>query len=369
MADALPIQSMRLIGYFPAGAIRTQNYNVADIPAALLTHVIYAFANVTAAGDCVSENAKDDAVNFPPLAALKAKFPQLLVLISVGGASHSTNFSAVCGSTATRAHLVASSVQFMTANGFDGIDIDWEFPAAADSANFVALLQELRSQLGAQGATDGRAYLLTIAAPAGPKNIDNLPLALIHPPLDWINLETYDFAVASSRTTNFNAPLFATKGALDVNDAVNSYLGAGVPPDKIVMGVRFVGTGWQGVGPTNNGLHQTVTGGPAPGTWDAPGAPPSGSFGFQDIEDNYLPAYTRSFDDEAQAPWLYNAGTGIMISYEDPQSLTAKAGYVLSKQLGGVMIWELAADDNAATLLNAIVSTLGSGTGGAGSAQ
>ena len=369
MADALPIQTMRLIGYFPAGAIRKQNYNIADIPAALLTHVIYAFANVTTAGDCVSENAKDDAVNFPQLAALKAKFPQLLVSISVGGASHSTNFSAVCGSTATRGHFVASCVQFMTENGFDGIDIDWEFPAAADGANFVALLQELRSQLDARGAADGRAYLLTIAAPAGPSNIGNLPLALIHPSLDWINLMTYDFAVASSHTTNFNAPLFATKGALDVNDAINSYLGAGVPAAKIVMGVRFVGTGWQGAGSTDNGLHQAATGGPAPGTWDAPGTPPSGSFGFQDIENNYLPGDTRSWDDEAQAPWLYNTDTGIMITYEDPQSLTAKVAYVLSKQLAGVMIWELAADDDAATLLNAIASALGSGTGGAGSAR
>lgn len=130
-----------------------------------------------------------------------------------------------------------------------------------------------------------------------------------------------------------------------------------MPADKIVLGVRFVGTGWQGVGPTNNGLYQTDTG-PAPGTWDLPGAAPSGSFGYQDIEDNYLASYTRSWDNEAQVPWLYNAGTGIMISYEDPQSLAAKADYVLSKQLGGIMIWELGADDDQDTLVNAIAAAL-----------
>jgi chitinase len=358
MSDKLQAQNMHVIGYFPAGAGRTHNYRVADIPADLLTHVIYAFANVTAAGDCVSVNAGDDAVNFGQLAKLKANSPQLLVLISVGGASHSTNFSAVCGDTATRAHFVASCVQFMAQNGFDGVDIDWEFPAAGDRASFIALLQGLRSQLDAQGAADGRAYVLTIAAPAGPKNIENLPLAQIHPSLDWINLMTYDFSVASSDKTNFNAPLFTTKGDLNVNAAVNSYLGAGVPPAKIVMGVRFVGTGWQGVGPTHEGLHQSNAG-PAPGTWDRPGAAPSGSFGFQDIEDNSLPSYTRDWDDEAQAPWLYNDDTEIMISYEDPQSLPAKAGYALSNQLGGIMIWELAADDNESTLLNAVTSVLG----------
>jgi chitinase len=77
--------------------------------------------------------------------------------------------------------------------------------------------------------------------------------------------DEYDFSVAFGDKTNFNAPPFAAKGALNVNAAVNGHLGAGVPPAKIVMGVRFVGTGWQDVGPTNNGLHQTATG-PAPGT-------------------------------------------------------------------------------------------------------
>jgi chitinase len=270
------------------------------------------------------------------LLALKANYPQLLLLISVGGASHSTNFSAVSGDAATRAQLAQSCVQFMTQKGFDGIDIDWEFPGAADSENFTALLQELRSQLDAQGDADGRDYLLTIAAPAGPQHIINLQLALIHPYLDWINLMTYDFSTASSHETNFVAPLFTYQGALNVNAAVTSYLGSGVPAAKIVLGVRFVGTGWQGVGPTNDGLYQTDAG-PATGTWDLPGATPSGSFGYQDIEDNYLPSYTRRWDGEAQVPWLYNADTGIMISYEDPESVTTKTNFVLSNQLGGIM--------------------------------
>jgi chitinase len=356
MSDTLAASTKRLVGYFPASAIHAQNYHVADIPAGLLSYVIYAFADVTAAGDCVSVNAEDDAVNFPQLRDLKANYPQLLVLISIGGASHSTHFSAAAAA-AKRAHFAQSCVRFMRQNGFDGIDIDWEFPGPADSENFTALLKELRSQLDDQGASDGRAYLLTIAAPAGPGNIANLQLALIHSYLDWINLETYDFAVASSKKTNFVAPLFTHEGVLNVNAAVNSYLGAGVPADKIVLGARFVGTGWQGVGPANNGLYQPDTG-PAPGTWDAPGKA-SGSFGYQDIEDNYLPSYTRRFDDEAQVPWLYNADTGIMISYEDPQSLNAKANYVLSNQLGGIMIWELSADDSENTLVNTVAAALG----------
>ena len=174
----------------------------------------------TAAGYGVFVNAKDDSINFPPLLDLKANFPQLLGLISAGGASHSTNFSAASAAAATRTHFAQSAVQFMTQNGFDGIDIDWEFPEATDSVNFTALLHELRSQLDAREVVDGRRYLLTIAAPAGPSKIANLQLSLIHPLLDWINLMTYDFSVASSHKTNFNAPLFTHKGALNVDAAV-----------------------------------------------------------------------------------------------------------------------------------------------------
>ena len=268
MSDITPIQTKRLVGYFPAEAHK-QNYDVADIPAGQLSHVIYAFAGIAADGSCVSVDTKDDKINFPQLRHLKHHHPNLQILISVGGASNEA-FPGVAESDEKRLKFVQTSVQFMMQNGFDGIDIDWEFPTAADSANFTELLQELRSQLAAQGDADGCHYLLTMAAPAGPTHIANLQLAQIHSLLDWFNLEAYDFTTASSRKTNFVAPLFTTEGALNVSAAVTSYLGAGVPADKIVMGVRFVGTGWQGVGPANNGLDQTDTG-PAPGTWDQPG--------------------------------------------------------------------------------------------------
>jgi chitinase len=360
MSDTLSAVTKRLVGYYEAGDIGAKQYFVTDIPGGLLSYLIYAFANVTvsqSAAAVVSVDAKDDGINFPMLATLKANYPQLRVLISIGGANHSTNFSAVARDDGLRTQFVQSSVQFMTENGFDGIDIDWEFPGPEDSTNFTTLLQELRGQLDAQGDADGCPYLLTIAAPAGQQNIVNLQLPQIYPLLDWVNLESYDFTTASSHKTNFNAPLFTLQGDLNVDAAVKSYLAGGVPANKIVLGVRFVGTGWQGVPSTNNGLYQSDTG-PAPGTWDKAGTTPSGSLGYQDIEDNYLASYTRSWDQEAQAPWLYNADTGIMISYEDPQSLTAKVNYAISNGLAGVMIWELGSDDSEGTLVNAVAAAL-----------
>ena len=214
--------------------------------------------------------------------------------------------------------------------------------------------------------------MLTITAPAHAHDHANLELNTIHPRLDWINLKAFDFTVASSPITNFNAPLFpapddpapaSIRLTHNVDAVVKAYLEADVPADKLVVGVHFAGTGWQGVPNVNNGLYQTNTG-PAQGTWDAAGSAPSGSFGYQDLETNYLPTYTRYWhgaadgNSDAQVPWLFNPATGIMISFEDPQSLTVKANYVLHNQLGGIMIWDLSADDSQHTLAGAFTGSL-----------
>ena len=360
MATSNPI---KVLGYFPAWGIHAMKYQVANIPADRLTHVIYAFAGISPTADVVSINAADDKINFPQLIQLKQQHPNLATLISIGGPSNSASFSKVAASADLQTHFAQSAVQFMKQNGFDGIDIDWEFPTAAQKQLFTAMLRELRRQLDALGSLDRRHYLLTIAAPAGASNYANLELNVIPALLDWIGLESYDYSVPSSKIADFVAPLklydpaIQKHAASNVNASVQAYLQAGVPANKLVLGVRFVGTGWRGVANTNNGLYQPNQG-PAPGTWDA-GAAPSGSFGFADLEQNYIGKFSRFFHADAQVPWLFQPTAAIMISYEDPQSLTAKANYILANQLAGVMIWELSADDQKYTLLNALAGLLG----------
>ncbi|MBV9264629.1 MAG: glycoside hydrolase family 18 protein [Acidobacteriaceae bacterium] len=350
-----------LAGYFPAGASKL-NYGVADIPADRLTHVIYAFAGISTTGECVSDSPEEDRVNFPKLLKLKQHHPHLKTFISIGGASSEARYTSATHTPAAIQKLAKSSVHYMKDNGFDGIDIDWEFPNAEQKQTYSALLAELRRQLDAQGNTDNQGYLLTIAAPGGPSEYKHIDLAHIHPQLDWINLETYDFTAISSRTTNFVAPLFpakddpappALRASHNVDAAVKAYLAAGVPANKVVVGVRFIGNGWQGVPNINNGLYQSNTG-PAKGTWDKAGSTPSGSFFYQDIEDNYIGSYSQFWKPDAKVPWLYNPATGIMISYEDPRSVGDKAEYVVANNLGGAMVWELAADDEQHSLVDTI---------------
>src|SRR5579872_927438 len=94
----------RLVGYFSASAAFDKKLHVADsnLPANMLTHLVYAFATVTTDGVCASINTDIDAVNFPKLATLKQQFPSLSVLLSIGGASHSASFSAAAATDASR---------------------------------------------------------------------------------------------------------------------------------------------------------------------------------------------------------------------------------------------------------------------------
>jgi chitinase len=350
-----PGAAARLVGYYAAWTA-ARGYTVDKVPAERLTHLIYAFADVSAGGDCMLAYSRADPANLGELAALKGRQPRLRTMLSVGGASFSPHFGAPAKTDALRRHLAQTCVALMRREGFDGLDIDWEFPTATGQPpQFVDLVTALRAELDLQAAADHRhPYLLTVALPAGPKLIAALPLAQIEREVDWINLMAYDFATATSPITEFNAPLFAAPGdpspepkksTFNIDAAVRAYLLAGVPAGKVVVGVPFAGHGWSGVADMNHGLYQKHSGVPR-GTWSE-----GGVFDYADLERNYLGGYSVYWSDDAQAAWLYDSGARVMISYEEPRSLAAKASYVKRHGLGGIMVWQLAADDHQGTLL------------------
>jgi len=384
--DPPPPGSGRIVGYFTAWSVYGRNYHVADIQADRLTHINYAFANISASGECALGDPYADIDkfydgdswdtgalrgSFHQLQKLKQAHPHLRTLISVGGWTWSAHFSDVALTDASRQKFAASCVAFMDQYGFDGIDIDWEYPVGGglasntyrpeDRHNYTLLMRELRRQLDELGSARGAHYLLTIAAPAGPGTYAHLEIGELAAALDWINLMTYDFHGSWDPITNFNAPLEATtadpssdpdvRAHFNVASAVEGYLAGGAPADKIVVGVPFYGRGWQGVANVDHGLYQSHTGVPM-GTWEA------GVFDYSDIAANYVPSYTRYFHEEAKVPWLYDPATGIMISYDDPDSLGRKAAYVRDRGLGGVMFWELSGDDDAGALLGALNAEL-----------
>ena len=386
---ALAANAQRVnIAYFYDGDQAYHPKNIATSGAASrITHLMYAFGNPTATGCAIADPQADyekpydaaDSVdgkadradprtvrgNFGQLLKLKAKYPRLKVLISLGGWTLSSHFSEAAASADSRRAFVASCIGlFMKgdlgnamsmAGLFDGIDIDWEFPGAcgntcafspADPRNFTLLLAEFRRQL------DGldKRYLLTIAAPAGHTDYSLLELNAIRPYLNYINLMAYDLHGTWEKVTNHHAALYANPAepadtaGRNIDRAVTDYLAAGIPPGKLVLGVPFFGHGWQGVPNTNNGLYQ-------PGTGPAQASEEPGTEAFRVLKNLGYPAFR---DPVAQAFWVYSPSGGVFWSYDDPASLLNKTNYIKRKGLAGAMSWELSNDDSTATLLTAL---------------
>jgi hypothetical protein len=167
--------------------------------------------------------------------------------------------------------------------------------------------------------------------------------------------------------THFNTPLYVASddplvepfhSDFNVSAAIQGYLNAGVPADKLNPGLAFYGRGYNGVPDVNNGLFQTYWGPANAGTWE------NGVFDYWDLEQNYidLNGYTSYWHDEVKTPWIYNPNTQIMISYDNIESMEEKGNYIKSTNLGGAMFWEFSGDKYS-VLLNTVYDVLQDTTG------
>ncbi len=327
----------RLVAYVHGGAPDA----LARIGADKLTHINYAFANVTPEGRVVLERPAEDAARLAALVGLRERNPRLQILLSVGGWSWSDHFSDAALTAASRQQFAQSAVALVRAHHLDGLDLDWEYPGQPgegnvyrpeDATTFTLLLDAVRNALDAAAEEEGRAdrpYLLTIAAAAGERYLDHTEMAEAQRPLDFVNLMTYDFSGPWSERTGHHTNLSPTPGAPSVRDAVDRIVAAGVPAEKIVVGAAFYGYRWEGVEPAANGLGQTYTGDVS-------------AVGFGELADRVIgrDGFVRHWDDAAEAPFLWNPETRTFISYEDEESIRRKAEYVRERGLGGLMYWQ-----------------------------
>lgn len=323
-------------------------------------------------GSIVLGDVEGDLESFMVLEELKEENPSLKTLISIGGWSWSNNLSLVAGDEVTREVFAASAVDFVREFGFDGVDLNWSFPVeggmpgnhydSRDKRNHTLLLEEVRAALDLAGEEDGKEYLLTIASNATISYLENNELAKIAELVDHINMMTYDFNGAWSPTASaHNAPLYDDAAAKEmgvysgnVTAAVDGHLNAGVPKDKLVVGVPFYGRSWGGCTIMDFGGYfncKEVGGGNLePGVYD-----------YRYLAEHMIgdTDFKRRWNDVAKVPFLVNEATGEMISYDDAESLLEKTDYILEQGLAGAMVWELSQDDVAGSLLHAVALGVG----------
>lgn len=289
---------------------------------------------------------------------LKKQNRNLHVLLSIGGWTYSSNFAPAVATEAGRAAFANSSVQLVKDMGFDGFDIDWEYPTnSTDAANYVALLKECREALDAYSATLATPYHfeLTVASPAGPSHYEIMNLAGMDQYLDFWNLMAYDFAGSWDTNSGHQANIYPSSSnpvatPFSINAAVQYYIQQGVSADKIVVGMPIYGRAFD----ATTGLGQPFTG-VGQGTWEA---------GVYDYKVLPLAGATEIYDSEAGGTYSYDSTKQELISYDTVQMAVTKTEWLMTLGLGGAMWWESSADRNdSQSLIGNVVSVLGGSSG------
>ncbi|MFF9113327.1 glycosyl hydrolase family 18 protein [Streptomyces sp. NPDC014805] len=365
------------LGYFTEWGIYGRNYNVKNLvtsgSAAKITHINYAFGNVTggqcAIGDSYADYDKaftaDQSVsgtadtwdqplrgNFNQLRQLKAKYPNIKVLWSFGGWTWSGGFGQAAQNPAAFADSCYKLVEDPRwADVFDGIDIDWEYPNAcglscdtSGAAAFKNLMAALRAKFGSNNLVTAA---VTADGSAGGK-IEAADYAGASQYVDWYNVMTYDFFGAwdAKGPTAPHSPLTSYSGipkeGFTTADAMAKFKAVGVPAKKLLIGIGFYGRGWTGV--TQDAPGGTATG-PAAGTYE------------QGIED-YKVLKTSCPATGTVAGTAYAHCGSNWWSYDTPATIASKMSWAKNQGLGGAFFWEFSGDTANGELVNAISSNL-----------
>ncbi|VDI65885.1 chitinase, partial [Mytilus galloprovincialis] len=346
-------------------------YMASDVDPYLCTHVIYAFAKVV--GNNIEPYEWNDINEwgkgqYDMIRDVRSNNPSLKVLLAIGGWNHgSDNFTLMVATQSNIEEFATKSVTFLRANGFDGLDLDWEYPAnrgspPEDKHRFTQLVQTLRTRYDNEMLISGRSrLLLTAAVAAGQSTIESAyEINKIAQHLDFINLMSYDLFSDYNSVTQHNSPLFKS---LSPNEAFNvlqerSYdkwvngnwpkilicflvlCGFGTPKNKLILGIGTYGRSFVLQNTAQTGLGAPTMGAGTPGKFTKE----KGFLSYYEICSNINnQGWTEGWLDDQQVPYAYKGDQ--WVGYDNPRSVALKTKYVMDNNLGGGMIWAVDVDD------------------------
>ncbi len=281
----------------------------------VMTHINYAFGHVNEQFNGVRI---DNEQRLRDIVALKKQNPKLLVMLSIGGWG-SGRFSEMAGSETNRKAFAKDCRRICNELGLDGIDIDWEYPtqnsagisaSPNDTENFTLLMRDLREALG-------KKLWLTLASVGSAQYID---FRSCQQYLNMVNVMAYDMGNAPKH----HSALYRSKivGWLSASDAVEAHRKAGVPDEKIVLGMPFYGRGKSGV--------------------------------YMKYRDRDKHSETEVWSNTSKASFLVDEDGELAIGFESPRSIAMKCAYIKEQGLRGAMYWEYADDNDQGDLQRAV---------------
>jgi chitinase len=308
------------------------------------THINFAFATIDPSTFEVTAADNNDIPLYARVTALKRQDPDLKVFIAIGGWTFNdpgptaSTFSDIASSEANQGKFIRSLISFMSDHGFDGVDLDWEYPAADDRngrpedfANFPKFIRNLKSALRSAGDHDG----LSITLPASYWYLQHFDIKELVKDVDWFNIMSYDLHGTWDKGNKWTgAYLNAHTNLTEIQDAIDLLWRNDIDPDKVVMGVAFYGRAFTATS------QQCMT----PGCTYESGAE-SGScskevgilLGSEIVDIIKEKGITPTLDKAAAvkiATW-----NDQWVAYDDAETLQLKLDFMRGQCMGGVMVW------------------------------
>lgn len=251
-------------------------------------------------------------------------------------------------SSPARAKTLANEMlSIIETYGYDGLDIDYEFPQGGNNpkTNYVKFMQYMREGFDALSEKNGKEYILSMAVPAGTWAFSLFNMTELSKYVSYFNIMSYDLHVGTATkniTHHHTNPMAdSTPGfeGASVEEDIALYREMGIPDDQIVVGIGMYARRWTNVeAGSTNGLYQ-------PGILDE--TTNEAYLHFSDIRSRYenKNGYVKYWDDVTKSPWLYNAEKKVFLTYDDEQSAQIKCELAGKAGIGGVMVFDYCTTD------------------------
>ena len=321
----------KVIAYYTGNGETIRQY-----PIDKLTHIIYSFLKLQ--NDTLSFRNDDQRRSLEQLVELKKTYPQLKIMVSIGGWGGCAPCSDLFASAEHRTTFAKTTVALFRQYDIDGLDLDWEYPAIegypghkwdkADKNNFTELVRALRNEMKNE-------FLLTFAAGGFTKYLEeSVDWDAVMPLVDFVNLMTYDLVNGYSKITGHHTLLYHQEPEQEsTQKCVEWLINKKVEPAKLIIGAAFYARVWENVEHTNNGLYQ-------PGKFLR-------SVQYKDFSSYFADSsgFRYYWDKKAKAPYRYSVSKKLFATFDDKRSLEAKTKFIKKKKLGGIMFWELSENE------------------------